>query len=155
MPMKPKKLNSLSKILRVENAGINSMPVKQNVDSCASLEFRIREILLLLNKNKFKSDDMIFFVMYDITNNKVRTQIAKYLIDKSCVRVQKSIFLVKASRPVFKEISDTLLEIQAMYENKDSILIVPVSTDEINAMKIIGENVDFDLVLKNKNTMFF
>jgi len=153
--MKPKKLNSLSKILRVENAGINSMPVKQNVGSCASLEFRIREILLLLDKNKFKSDDMIFFVMYDITNNKVRTQIAKYLIDKSCVRVQKSIFLVKASRLVFKEISETLLEIQGMYENKDSILIVPVSTDEINAMKIIGENVDFDLVLKNKNTMFF
>ena len=41
-----------------------------------------------------------------------------------------------------------------MYDNKDSIFIVPLSIDYIRSMKVIGENVDFDLILKTKNTMF-
>jgi hypothetical protein len=45
--------------------------------------------------------------------------------------------------------------VQECYENNDSILLVPVSTDEIKAMKVIGQNIDFDLILKNKNTLFF
>jgi CRISPR-associated protein Cas2 len=38
-------------------------------------------------------------------------------------------------------------EVQDCYENEDSILLVPVSTDEIRAMKMIGVNIDFDLAL--------
>jgi CRISPR-associated protein Cas2 len=32
---------------------------------------------------------------------------------------------------------------------------VPVSTDELRAMKIIGQNIDVDLIVRNKNTLFF
>ena len=39
--------------------------------------------------------------------------------------------------------------------NNDSIFLVPVSTDEIRAMSVIGQNIDFDLILQNKNTLFF
>ena len=93
--------------------------------------------------------------MYDIESNKVRTQVVKYLIKKGCTRVQKSIFLANTRREVFDEIRADLREVQACYENNDSILLVPVSTDEIKAMNMIGQNVDFDLILQNRNTLFF
>jgi CRISPR-associated protein Cas2 len=42
-----------------------------------------------------------------------------------------------------------------MYDNNDSILIVPLSEDYARAMKIIGQDVDIDLILHSKNTLFF
>lgn len=42
-----------------------------------------------------------------------------------------------------------------MYDNNDSILIVPLSEDYARAMKIIGQEVDVDLILHSKNTLFF
>ena len=56
---------------------------------------------------------------------------------------------------VFDEIKDDLKEVQACYDNKDSILLVPLSTEQIQAMKIIGQNIDVDLIMGNKNTLFF
>ena len=98
---------------------------------------------------------MLFFVMYDIEDNKVRTHIAKYLIKKGCVRIQKSIYIADQKPAIYREIHDTLREVQDIYDNKDSIILVPISTDEMRAMKIIGENIDFDMSLGNKNTLFF
>ncbi|WP_249170570.1 hypothetical protein [Porphyromonas levii] len=48
-----------------------------------------------------------------------------------------------------------LAEVQACYDNEDSILIVPISTDYLQAMKVIGAAIDVDLILKRKNTLFF
>ena len=70
-------------------------------------------------------------------------------------RIQKSVYIANLKRSVFDEINRTLKEIQQMYENNDSILLIPVSTDEVKAMKIIGQNVDIDLILGNRNTLFF
>lgn len=98
---------------------------------------------------------MLFFIMYDIENNKVRTQIAKYLIKKGCLRVQKSIFFAETERKVFNEIHSDLKDIQELYDNMDSIFFVPVSSDQLRAMKIVGQSIDFELITGNKNTLFF
>ena len=42
-----------------------------------------------------------------------------------------------------------------MYENNDSIILTPISTDELTAMKLIGKNIDFDIITGNKSTLFF
>jgi hypothetical protein len=42
-----------------------------------------------------------------------------------------------------------------MYENSDSILIVPISEDAVGGMKLIGQDIQLDLVLDKKSTMFF
>lgn len=115
---------------------------------------KIELILGIFNKYK-KQSNMLYFIMYDIENNKVRNHLSKYLIKKGCVRVQKSIFLAESKRKTFNEIHNTLKEINNLYENKDSIIFTPVSVDELRAMKLIGKNVDFDLILKNKTTLFF
>lgn len=54
-----------------------------------------------------------------------------------------------------EDIAQKLTEIQKMYDNNDSILIVPLSEDYARAMKIIGQEVDIDLILHSKNTLFF
>ena len=98
---------------------------------------------------------MLFFVMYDIESNKVRNLVAKYLIRMGCTRIQKSIFLADLEPESVSKIKSDLADVQSAYENNDSILIVPVSTDELRAMKIIGQNIDMDLIVRNKNTLFF
>jgi len=115
---------------------------------------RIRQVLNIYNTGK-KTNEMIFFIMYDIEHNKVRTHIAKYLLSKGCIRLQKSVFIAQKPRAVFDELYSTLKEVQDMYDNEDSILLLPVSTDEMHAMKLIGKNISFDVVMDNKNVIIF
>ncbi|OQX98151.1 MAG: CRISPR-associated endonuclease Cas2 [Bacteroidetes bacterium 4572_117] len=126
-----------------------------NLENIEELDERIQKVLGVFNNAKKNKTHMIYFVMYDIEDNKIRTHIAKFLIRKGCVRVQKSIFLAETSRKVYDEISTTLKEVQEVYDNHDSIFLVPVSTDEIKSMKVIGQSIDFDMIMGNKNTLFF
>lgn len=147
-------------MLALEKAGIRSdnSPKVTQYDShgfLISLDERIKMIFNDAKAKKNKPGYMLFFVMYDIENNKVRTLVADYLQKKGCVRVQKSIYLANLPRGIYSEISTDLKEVQQTYDNADSIFLVPVSTDEIRAMKVIGKSVDFELVLGNKNTLFF
>ena len=120
-----------------------------------SLEQRVAKILNHLAQYKSKTrGDMLYFVMYDIENDKVRTRIAKYLIKKGCMRVQKSIYLAKTSSAVYQEIADALRDINAMYKNNDSIFLLPVPEDKLRHMRIIGKNVDIELVTKPPNVLF-
>lgn len=159
MPRKKREVISFAeKLRRIKSAGIsNTKPLQQeNVDAeieCTNINERIRQVLQIFEQKKRKT--MLYFVMYDIENDKIRTQIAKFLIQKGCVRVQKSIFLADTKRNTFAEIHETLKEVQDVYDNHDSIFIVPISEDELRSMKVIGENIDFDLQLGNKNTLFF
>ena len=126
-----------------------------DIDELPTLEERLRLILDLVNKKERKSTNMIFFVMYDIASDKVRRAVVKYLERRGCHRVQRSIFLADTPPDTCQEIQSDLAAVQAMYDNKDSIFIVPLSIDYIRSMKVIGENIDFDLILKTRSTLFF
>ena len=53
------------------------------------------------------------------------------------------------------KIRRSLTEVQECYENNDSILVVPISTDYLQSMKIIGKTIDVDIIMQTKNTLFF
>ena len=160
MPKKKRKeLTFVEKMLLMKKAGFthrgaSTSDTMPKSDPLEDLPQRIKKILDISNRN-LKATDMLYFIMYDIENNKVRTQIAKYLIKKGCLRVQKSIFFADTERRVYNDIHSDLKAIQEMYDNTDSIFFVPVSTDQLRAMKIIGQSIDFDLIAGNTNTMFF
>jgi CRISPR-associated protein Cas2 len=163
MPRKKKETPFVEKMLRMFKAGLavrapddgGAAALKPiDIDALPTLESRIEAVLALV-KRKHDKSRMLFFVMYDIESNKVRNQVVKYLLRKGCFRVQKSIFLADLEHARYQEIRNDLTEVQACYENNDSILVVPISTDYLQAMKIIGKNIDVDLVLKNRNTLFF
>ena len=98
---------------------------------------------------------MIFFVMYDIEDDKARRQVFKYLLKLGCYRVQRSVFLADLPNSKYDQIRKDLTEVQAAYDNNDSILVVPISTDYLTAMKIIGQTIDIDVITKTRNTLFF
>lgn len=157
MPRKYTNIEFKKRIRIIKNAGLKEIKQIDNeqIDELDSINKRIEKILNISNELKSDKSKMLFFVMYDIESNKVRREIAKYLQSKGCVRVQKSIFFASVRHEVFSEIHKTVKDVQEFYDNNDSILIIPVSTDEIKSMKIIGQNIDFDIVMNNRNTLFF
>lgn len=134
-------------------APINSKTA--NTSDLESLEQRVKRIVRIVDNTNRNALSMIFFVMYDIENNKVRRYIAKYLERKGCVRIQKSVFIAEGERKFYDDISTTLLTVQQAYENRDSLFVVPVSTDQLKAMKIIGQGFNRDVFANPPNTLFF
>ena len=146
---------SLAKIKKTYTEKQPSINAYLDDDLLQPIEVRARVILDIVNDPKRPIGNMLFFVMYDIESNKVRRHIAKYLIKKGCTRIQRSIFLADLSSVLYEEIKKDLAEVQAMYENTDSILIVPISVNYLESMKIIGQNLDIDIIAHKKNTLFF
>jgi len=126
-----------------------------NVSDMPTLEERVEKLLGVVNKENREVGNMLFFVMYDIESDKVRYNVVKYLERMGCTRVQKSIFLADLSTEKYQSIRNDLTEVQALYDNHDSIIICPVSTDLLRNMKIIGKSIDVDVITKSKNTLFF
>lgn len=159
--MGKKTLTHYLEILRkLKNAGLEHSPeinrVTGNVDSLPTLEERIRFILGVVGKNHNKIDgNMLFFVMYDIESDKVRRNVVKYLERMGCHRIQKSIFLADLGRDKYESIRNDLAEVQALYDNHDSIIICPVSSDLLSSMKVIGQTINLDIITRSKNTLFF
>ena len=142
---------------RIENSRIGEQKIEEvpDVTELDSLEDRVNKIFRIVNKKDRSATDMLFFVMYDIESTKVRNQVAKYLIQKGCHRIQKSIFLANIGMDSFQQIKNDLSEIQSFYDNVDSILLVPISSDYLQSMKIIGKSIDIDVITRSRNTLFF
>jgi CRISPR-associated protein Cas2 len=158
MKKKKKELSFFERIMKIRRAGLKDDSdltfVKKNYE-ILPLKERLPLVDKILNNMKTKTADMMYaFILYDIENNKIRTQIAKYLIKNNCHRVQKSVFLAELKRKKYHEIHQTLKEINAMYDNHDSIFFIPIGEDILNKMKIVGLNIDFELITKPGNTMF-
>ena len=93
--------------------------------------------------------------MYDIESNKVRRLICKYLMLKGCLHIQKYIFIANQTIEVFNIIKSELEQVQSFYFNEDSIIVLPITSDYLKMMKIIGKNINMDIITQNKSTLFF
>lgn len=159
MAKKKTELTFAEKIAKIKHAGVEGSRMVSTLptgwDTLETLEQRIAHVLGIVNNDNRKATDMLFFVMYDIESNKVRHQVAKYLLKMGCYRIQRSIFLADLTPERYEKIRTELTEVQSYYENEDSILIVPVSTDLLKAMRIIGKSIDVDIIMRTKNTLFF
>lgn len=159
MAKKRLELTLPQRLARIRNAGIEGAKMitthSSNWESLGSIEERVNRVLGIINNKDRKVTDMLFFVMYDIESNKVRHQIAKYLLKAGCFRIQRSIFLADLPPEKYERIRTDLTEVQSYYENEDSILVVPVSTELLRAMRIIGKTLDIDIIMRTKNTLFF
>lgn len=138
-----------------ESRRIRHVPDVLLKDECESLEVRMRSLIGIINKEERAENYMLFFVMYDIESDKVRTLVSKYLQKQGCTRVQNSIFLADLPIDVYEKIREDLKEVQACYDNHDSILVVPMDVDNLKSMSIIGKSLDVGLIMKTKSTMFF
>ena len=71
------------------------------------------------------------------------------------VRIQKSVFMANTSHEKFQELHNTLKDINSYYENSDSIIVVPINVADVRSMKLIGKNVNIDILTDPPNTLFF
>lgn len=124
-------------------------------DDMEPLEDRLRKLLHIVETHKKRRGRMLFFVMYDIESDKVRTLVHKYLKRMGCTPVQRSIFLADTAVDVYERIKNDLVEVQTAYDNNDSIMVLPVSTDYLRMMKIIGKRIEVDVITHSRNTLFF
>lgn len=159
MAKKKTEISFVQMMRKFNRAGIEGSPSPNRrgckIDDITSLEDRIDKLLGLVNQINRPSINMIFFVMYDIENNKVRNHVAKYLLRQGCTRVQRSVFIADLPNSNYDSIRNDLTEVQAAYENNDSILIVPISTDYLTAMRVIGQTIEMDIITHKRNTLFF
>lgn len=157
--MARKEIPYIEVLRKLASSGLKGSPepnrITGNLSSLPSLEKRVRFLLGIINQSLRPQSNMLFFVMYDIESNKVRYHIAKYLERMGCVRIQKSIFLADLPRETYEEIKSDLAEVQSLYENNDSIVVCPVSTDQLRAMKVIGQKLEVDIFTHPRNTLFF
>lgn len=157
---KNKSASDYIQVLRkLKNAGVGQGKLINRtvnpVDSLPTLEQRLRKLLGIVNKPSRPASNMLFFVMYDIESNKVRYNVVKYLERMGCTRIQKSIFLADLSVGGYETIKRDLAEVQSLYDNHDSIIICPISTDLLKSMKVIGLSINIDIITRSKNTLFF
>ena len=152
-------LSYLEILRKLKASGLENSPppnrIVGNIDNLPTLTERVNTILGITNKKRTIQGNMLFFVMYDIESNKVRYNVVKYLERMGCHRIQKSIFLADLTIDKYESIKRDLAEVQSLYDNHDSIIICPVSTDLLKSMKVIGHDINLDIITHSKNTLFF
>jgi len=143
---------------RLQTAGLTKPPAiacNGGEDEILPLPLRLQKILNIVQLQPKKAVNMNYLIMYDIEDNKVRRHIAKYLEKKGCLRIQKSVFMANTTHKHFSEIHETLKDINEIYQNTDSIILVPVNVADVRSMKLIGSNVNIDVLTNPPNTLFF
>ena len=161
---RPKKVlyDLKEKLRRVKEAGLSAPGISDDAKTALggekellTLNERIRGILQLVRQPSQNSYDMTYLVMYDIEDDRVRTHIAKYLLSKGCIRIQKSVYMARTHQKVFAEINDTLKEVQETYDNHDSVLLVPIQSSTVSSMKIIGKDIQIQSLIDPPTTLFY
>lgn len=115
---------------------------------------RVKTILDMIRNKKRNSHNIFVYVIYDVSDSKIRNHISKYLQRNGLIRVQLSVFFGDITRELFNEIKQVLTKINDMYENSDSIFIIPIGEDILNKTTVIGVNVDFEIIAETKTTLF-
>lgn len=116
---------------------------------------RVRNIVNLFSELQESTIDMTpYLITYDISDNRLRTHLMKYLMSKGMKRVQLSVYIGKASGKIINKMQRTLGEMCEIMGKDDSILIMPINQDVSKRMEFYGKNVRLDLDTKTKHTIF-
>lgn len=93
------------------------------------------------------------WVVYDITENKVRNKIARICLNKGLYRVQKSVFLGILNH---NEMDSLSLECEEIINpDIDSVYIFPMDNKSFKQVKLLGQAFDKKLVSNEILTKFF
>lgn len=108
----------------------------------------------ILNRNYENPKAMNCFIFYDIENNKLRVQLAKYFLRKGAQRIQKSVYLANISKKIYNEIFETLQELEQVLGERDSIFMVPIGEYHLAEMRMVGKDVDMSFSRSSQHVIF-
>ena len=157
-----KRLDPMAKLMLMHETGLANeknlrkmIPDSQEgnrLDRAARLQHFIQ---MMTTNTTIKPGHSLAFILYDIENDRVRRYIAKFLESKGYMRVQKSVFFGHIKSNLHQEVGEQLRKVNAVYENGDSLIVIPISQDIFHSLKMIGKNLNFEMSMGTKNTLFF
>ena len=86
---------------------------------------------------------MLVWVIYDISDNRIRSFVAKLCKNYGLFRVQKSAFLGDLNR---NESDSLALECEAAIDESDSVYVFPMCDDCFEKIRLIGAGFDREIV---------
>jgi CRISPR-associated protein Cas2 len=95
---------------------------------------------------------VLVWVIYDISDDRIRGWVAQICKGYGLYRVQKSAFLGDLNK---NESNSLALECEELIEEVDSVFVFPMCDDCFKKIKLIGEGFDKDLVSDKKVTRIF
>lgn len=98
---------------------------------------------------------MPHLICYDITNNSLRTKLGKKILAGGLDRINKSVYLGTVSDSSLKSLEGELAALmQQDAEPHDSLIILPVTTQQIQSMRVYGFNgLDKEELSGEKSTL--
>lgn len=95
----------------------------------------------------------VVWVVYDIADDRARTKVARFCLNKGLYRVQKSVFLGTLNG---NERDTLALECEEAIDlNVDSVYIFPMDDASFKRVKLLGQAFDKKLVKDEVLTHFF
>ena len=94
---------------------------------------------------------MLVWVLYDISEDKIRNKVAKKCKSYGLYRVQMSAFLGTLNRNQWDSLA---LECEDLIEETDSLYVFPMCDDCFKKIRLVGEGFDKDLVRDKIDVMF-
>jgi len=94
---------------------------------------------------------MLVWIIYDITDDKVRSKVATFSKGYGLYRVQKSAFLGDLNK---NEIDELAIRCEELISDEDSVYIFPMCEEDFKKVRLIGKAFDKDLVTDKILTKF-
>ena len=95
---------------------------------------------------------MLVWVVYDITENNVRSRVAKMCKGYGLYRVQKSAFLGDMNK---NQIDELVLRCkETVDEEKDSVYIFPMCEEDFRKVRMVGQAFDKDMIADEVKALF-
>ncbi len=97
----------------------------------------------------------MIYVIYDISDNKIRKKISDKCLNYGLYRIQKSVFAGSLNNNRIDELRvfcENILKNKNSNEN-DKIYIIPVCKKCFGSLICVGNEFDKDLITDNKNTL--
>lgn len=99
-----------------------------------------------------KKTEQLVWVIYDIVKDKIRNKVAKITLGKGLYRVQKSVFLGTIERNQLDELKMQVFDL--IDEEKDSVYIFPLCSDDFKKVILLGQAFDKKLVTDEIKSLF-
>lgn len=96
---------------------------------------------------------VLVWIIYDISDDRVRARVAKECKKFGLERVQKSVFLGKLKSNRFDELGEKCLSL--INEDEDSVYLFPFCQDDFKKIKVLGQGFDEKLVNDEILSKFF
>jgi CRISPR-associated protein Cas2 len=115
----------------------------------------VKAIIEFIDTSQSMKIGNLYLLTYDITDNRTRKLISDYLVRMGMSRIQKSVFLGVLSPDGIKGLVHDLYQVNALYENNDSIAVIPLSRDKFEQSEMIGMDLHFKGFTKPPNCVVF